>query len=215
MSKTVLGLLFVTMTITGTVGLAPGVPVQDTQPASRPSTDYLQSAQRVWKLSLAEGQGHGSATPIARVRGFVVFLTCSHVTEAGVPDTLTLGNRTLRVSAHFSHIYMDAALVWAQTDEHVDLVPLAAEMPAFGTQLWAVGYPLGHRLLTHGYMGEGGVTSVPLAPGNSGGAILNAKGGLVGMAQQIGRMASGPVFHVSRFVPISDLRQWILDSILE
>ena len=152
-------------------------------------------------------RGSGSAVPVMVQGGKLWSLTARHL----LPVT-SVGNRP--VLDQRPHPFLDLAMISTKARD-VRVAPLAARLPVLGDRLVAVGWHLGRVLLvTDGRQGgTTGSMSCPIIFGVSGGAVLNQRGELVGIAKAIfivGRYH--PISHVAQYVPVVGLRTWIIDQ---
>ncbi|UKA73563.1 S1 family peptidase [Arthrobacter sp. FW306-06-A] len=154
-------------------------------------TDYERAALRVRNVNIGcGGVSSGSGFAISDH----VFVTNRHVIGgAAVLQVSTYDGHDIEVTTAGAVVIADLALVW--TNEQLPAtIPLAPENPTIGTNVTAVGYPLGGPLTTtHGkVLGYGPdpvgwsslpmlVNDAPIEHGSSGSPLINDRGQLVGV----------------------------------
>ncbi len=135
----------------------------------------------------------------------VLILTAGHV----IDDALGEFDLVAR------HPELDAALIEAHSDVPVTVVPLRLTELRFAEDLWKVGYGHGEFWVSRGCASAPDRASTPLHPGDSGGAILDSQGRLVGLVTQMGMQVSPrsgvevPANSLCWFIPILDLGEWM------
>lgn len=168
-------------------------------------------------VSTSEGDGYGSGSVIwcePRDGRFVVLiLTAQHVAEAGPDVHISVGGVPARLVA--SHA-ADAAIIEIIVDRPMRTVPIAIRNVQIGDTIFSFGFSGGAREL---WITEG-VASAPnrggsAAPGDSGGAVINERGELVGIVVAVDMFGFGiPVVHHCTFVDIQSIRGWV-DAVLQ
>lgn len=130
---------------------------------------------------------------------------------------------------------VEAIAIKVDNDQSPDLalLKLATHVPGpyavladgavLGERAYAVGYPLpdmteGNQVLTEGHV-QGPLkedpenyilTTVPVIFGNSGGALFNAKGELIGITSALmGLPGIGVLEHMTLFVPLAQIKEFI------
>lgn len=152
-------------------------------------SDYERAALRIRNVGCG-GVSSGSGFAIAEN----VFVTNRHVIGgADLLQVSTYDGHDLEVSTAGAAVVADLALVW--TEETLPAtIALAPKNPAIGTNVTAVGYPLGGPLTTTegvvlGYapdvVGRSSlpmlVNDAPIEHGSSGSPLINDQGQLVGV----------------------------------
>ena len=156
-----------------------------------------------------------------------VILTAAHCVDDGDVTEVTVGYRglgdvpTKQFQAKLVEIDIDhdVAVLEGITEQMRIGRMLAPEAPVIGSKAIAVGHPLGlawsvtegivvrsRRCLWGGSLVCYMQTSIPLAPGNSGGAIYNSYGEVIGIAS----------FHMTGYESLSGATSWVdLKAIME
>ena len=199
--------------IAATLLLASGC--QGVNPKHGGGLEVLGSAARV--VRVFSDTGRGSAFPVMNLRGpdgknVTVFLTAGHI---GNLDKLETPEGGLAITRRLKHPTADLQLAWTTSLMRYPLVPLSRKVPVFGDRLYAVGMTYGERRITEGYAaGKVGAMSTSIAPGFSGGPVLNDKGEAVGVTQAIAFMGGQAAWFVSYYEGITapDVRDWILSN---
>jgi S1-C subfamily serine protease len=180
---------------------------------------YVQTAKKVWKLSTSSGSG--SAFPIfcawdPVVKKYrTVFLTAAHCARASGLYTVENLNGTTygRGFPVATHATVDLGLISFFTKEPIPVVTYTTSAPHLGETIYTAGWPLGHHLhMTKGLMSSiANSGSAPVIFGNSGGAVIDTRGRVVGVAVSISDGGyGGPVPHMMFFVPITQERiEWM------
>jgi S1-C subfamily serine protease len=194
------------------------------------------AAKQVWKLIRIGGGATGFPiyqTYNADDRIYTVwFLTAGHAT-IGDKDAIwaaTLRNeRALFRGVHtMRHPKLDAALITFRTRKPVKLLSVSDRTPAFGEEVWAVGYPLMlGPFITPGIVSGPGMfsssiyrASTDVYSGSSGGPVIDSLGRVVGISVGAGtdKRASDNwiiVTHMAFFVPTSKIVGWLKDNGLQ
>jgi len=177
-------------------------------------------------LRLKGPGGVGSAVPIScrkldgRDLWEVLALTCRHVVEdedlLAVKVSIGEDGTIATPDLVDVHPFEDAALIRFVLPYPMHVVPLRVEHPPLGERVWAIGYPMGmSRTITDGYVGDHNKASADVFPGNSGGAVVDSQGRLVGIVDSVGVASNGfirnVVSHVMFFISTEELKDW-LDS---
>lgn len=170
---------------------------------------YAQRASAVPVVDVSNG-GYCSSVVINAADGYVV--TAAHcIADEAVSYTVDhVDASVVRVNR-----LLDLAVVKLRLRKGATTLPLAAAFPRVGSAVAVLGYPLGARTLTM----QVGVVANPdvdglawvnadLLPGDSGGAIVNAAGELVGITS--GYRAAGAA-HIGRVVPLETIRAFVED----
>lgn len=196
------------------------------------------AAKQVWKL--IRNGGGATGFPIYQTyntkdRIYTVwFLTASHAT---IDDTNAIWAATLRNERALfrgvhtlRHPKLDAALITFRTKKSVELLSVSDRTPAFGEEVWAVGYPLMlGPFITSGIVSGPGMLSSSIYrastqtySGNSGGPIIDSLGRVIGISVAVGTDKRTPkkrdwtvIPHMTHFVPTSKIVGWLRDNGLQ
>ena len=159
-----------------------------------------------------DGVGTGSAFAISEN----ILVSNRHVVEgsSGLLELSTWDGKDVSVDVSASAGWADVALIW--TDQKLPVIAEVGKDPQAGESVAAVGYPLGGKwTLSSGSIIDyvpgnvfGQAHSVirfdaPIAPGNSGGPLLNAAGEVVGVVFAVELDGA----KLSLAIPISVLEQ--------
>lgn len=194
-----------------------------TSPAKRDLGEVARTTVKVFNTLNGSG---GSAVPVQcdeyePGRWALMLLTCKHVIAGADLSTWTstiANERHLgRPELVLEHPTLDLALLRVElTDGPLDCMPIRHDHPDVGEVVFAIGYPgCGRRVITRGYIGDRGCASADVFPGNSGGAVVDSDGRLVGIVAAVGVMRHGPfgpptfIDHDMVFVPIVDALDWL------
>jgi serine protease Do len=175
----------------------------------------------------------GSGVIVARDGSTVYVLTNHHVAgEAEEIDVVLHDDRTYDGTIVGSDELMDLALVSFQTDEEVPIAPLGdSDSLKPGDWVFAVGNPLGFQsTITAGIVsataraaqagtGMSGITDyiqtdAAINRGNSGGALVNLNGEVVGINTWIASQTGGSI-GLGFAIPINNARRAITDFLTE
>jgi hypothetical protein len=149
----------------------------------------------------------------------VIFLTAGHCTkEFNTYSVLDAAEKwDLRGGMILeTHEKQDLSLLVFYVDVPVLPCSYTSRIPSFGQKVYIAGYPLARRLLlTEGFMGIAEDKSSALAVfGNSGGAIMDSQGRVFGIVVGLAGCRYGPVYHMSRFEPLtSEILEWMHEII--
>ena len=176
-------------------------------------------------------RGLGSGVLVARDGETVYVLTNNHVAgEADEIEVVLNDDRTFKAELVGSDDMMDLALVSFQTTEEVPLAHLGnSDSMEVGDWVFAMGNPLGfHSTVTAGIVsakgrspqpgtGISGITSyiqtdAAINQGNSGGALVNMEGEVVGINTWIASGNGGSI-GLGFAIPINDAKRAIQDFI--
>lgn len=183
-------------------------------------TPQAQAAQFVWHLRFGTAGGSAVAYHSYQHDGkyHTLWLTAKHCVDTKEPYgflTPSVGEES-RIPFHVvaRHPLADLVVLESTSDFCIRTVKISQSVPKFGEKLFVAGWSLGHCL----FLREGLQTSEPdrcsatVIPGDSGGAVLNAKGELVGITVACG-MLKRPFAQLlggmSRFEPVVWSRAWI------
>lgn len=110
-------------------------------------------------------------------------LTAAHVVEADKQAKVTLDNGdVVMMDSVKITTEADIAVLCSDKSLHVRPVVIASGMPAQYTPVYAYGYPLHTpKYFASGLYQGGDATSIPVAPGMSGGGVYDAQGHLIGL----------------------------------
>jgi len=186
---------------------------------------WVTSAAAALQLLVGE-RSHASCVPIdcRPLPGggyLVVFLTARHAVEVGNVRLRTDdGAVTGPPAVVRPHPELDAALVAFVLDRPAFAVPLRESPLRLGEPAWVSGYGGGKGYwISQGLVCGSSRVSAPTAPGDSGGAVLDAEGRLIGIVEAIeyGTSSLSPfpqlVHHHTLHVPVRDMLQWVRSSI--
>lgn len=171
----------------------------------------LKDAERqVPRIEVRNANGGGVCSGIVYEPGFV--LTAAHCVDA--VTEVNVNGRHGKVMM-FDHL-LDLAILSFRNKSEVAL-PLAAENPKAGSEVAVLGYPFGSET----FHIQQGIVAAPydrdckcmklnadIAPGDSGGAIVNSKGELVGMTTSV--FYNGPS-HLGGAVPLDKIKDFLDD----
>ncbi len=193
------------------------------------------AAKQVWKLIRRGGGATGF--PIYQTYNAddhiytVWFLTANHVmaSDKNALWAATLRNERalFRGVQTMRHSKLDAALITFRTRKPVKLLSVSDRTPAFGEEVWTVGYPLMlGPFITPGIVSGPGLLSSSIYrastqtySGNSGGPVIDSLGRVIGIAVAVGTDKRSPdkqdwtvIPHMAFFVPTSKLVGWLRDN---
>lgn len=182
-----------------------------------------ESATNVWRVG-APGIG-GSGFLISSTKVGTKYLnhmvTAGHLAKTpGLVFTAVNGKHRMILGKLVSkHPTADLAVLVFTSDGPMPFLRLASEAPEFMDRLYAVGYHAWPSLrVTEGFAARlPGHMSCPVAPGASGGAVLNERGEVVGVVEAIAARTetSGTVsitigvYHVSRYESLLAQHAWL------
>lgn len=193
------------------------------------SNDLASAVDTVWRIRM-DGFGDGSGVVVAshlqvsgesptKTRFRVLILTAAHVTDLAeklpftVEITAELKGNTLRdghvVSGHSDE---DASIIEFFSVLPVMVAQIDEEEPILLDILYSVGYAggQGDRWISNGLSSGYSRTTCKGAPGDSGGAIFNAQGKLVGIINTLGQLWSGQLIcHHIKYAALTDLSEWL------
>lgn len=142
-------------------------------------------------------------------------LTAAHCFGDGTTDPFKAGITVAGDHGTLVRINTVKDVAVIKIDDVSSLMPLAPSTPAAGSEVAIVGYAFGSKQL-HSQFGRVSnpldrdtgllVLNVDLLFGDSGGAVINAKGQLVGMTAAV--RYSGPA-HLGLAVPVEALRSFL------
>lgn len=181
--------------------------------------DAPREVSQVWRLDTDDS--FGSAVPLRceelpNGKYLVTLLTAKHVVEPPSNYRAECNGVALedgRVAA--SHPTLDASLVRFTSDAPVGTVAVRTSSLFVGERLWVAGYGGGRFWISTGLAAAHNRASVPTFNGDSGGAILDRNGDLVGIVSAIGAYdvpwSYDPhmVHHHCLFVPTRGLSDWL------
>jgi hypothetical protein len=188
---------------------------QAAPPAERPQ-DIIPC---VWMLRTP--MGSGSATVISCVpegeHWVVTLITAKHVIQMyqALPNyTLSImreGQQHAGGVVKAVHGSLDVALVQFRVD-----VPLPVARTSYASlkpfsDVFGCGYAARHFWVSQGLVCDKGRATIMAAPGDSGGAVFNGRGELVGVISRVNMMRHNRamVHHHVHFVPLSALHEWM------
>ena len=180
---------------------------------TKPITGQMSDV-RLASVTILSGKGHGSGI-VLTPDGYVI--TNQHVVQDAkfVKVRLVTGREILGEVVR-SDPKMDVALVRIEESGISSIPPLARELNV-GDEVYAIGTPLDPRLQTtvtkgivSGYRTIDKVkliqSDVNVQPGNSGGALVDGNGNLVGITSS-GMTMNGAPLGLNYFIPILDALQ--------
>jgi Trypsin-like peptidase domain len=187
----------------------------------------VDAAGAVWLLLLSDGS-YGSAEavacdPLPDGQWSLVLLTAGHVVRTwqdGVTAEAHLGDRTCARCYVLSRAPdCDLALVAVESPGPCPVFRVRTHDAVTGEDVWSVGYGGSHQGFVHVWLSRGVACSadaatVPLWFGDSGGALVDAAGALVGVldAIPVGLLPSGiamPIPSHGLVVPASRSLPWM------
>lgn len=156
--------------------------------------DFERASRCVLKLDASTH--YGSCVTISCQREGLtwrlVLVTAKHVVD-GPPMMLIGPNFEVPAGVLWKHDDRDIALVTAYSPVELPVMPVRFDSPKFGEQLWSIGYgaDMQHesgtaKWLTDGRMCDPNLASVQVTFGDSGGAIFDNLGRLVGVITNVG-----------------------------
>ena len=161
-----------------------------------------ESAMFVVAINLSTGDSiTGSAIKVENYRGMTLVLTAGHVCYPETEDPFGINLQQWQMAAFdFDGIISDVKILAVDTTQDVCvfailgeskyLTPVANNLPKVGERVFLLANPLGvyepeHALVFEGfYGGENGhqaTYTIPVAPGASGGGIMNSKNEIIGI----------------------------------
>ena len=169
-------------------------------------------------------------------KGFIVFfLTANHVVR-GNKNTIFLYKHPERYINQYATIILkdvvvidtsvalDSALLMVKSDVYIRPMKMSPYAPKFLQRVLSVGCPVGHppfvsegivsRTSNTSQEGPRWCLSAPIAPGNSGGPVVDAKtGNVVGTAVSIWAFSSNwgtdeLLYHFNNMVPMCNIKPW-------
>lgn len=160
-------------------------------------------------VKVENGSAVGSGTPITSEW----VLTVAHLEESTTVNGLEIREKV-------KHPVLDLMLVRVDPQEW-PTSRLSRVDPKLGDHLRTIGYQWGLGLrVVGGYQGEDeGDMSCAIISGASGGPVVNDMNEVVGVSEELYIMYSPPmntpipIYHVSRYVNVVELRSWILSTI--
>lgn len=180
----------------------------------------------IWQLHTG-ASSFGSAIPVRCEempdgRYLVTMLTAKHVVQPPRPTYWAERQGALledgRVAAN--HPTLDASLVRFTSDVPVATIAVRTSALYIGERLWISGFGGDRFWIGTGLASATNRATVPAFSGDSGGAILDRNGELVGITSRIGAygvpwtMDLHVVHHHCMFVPAADLNDWLQAQLL-
>lgn len=150
--------------------------------------------------------------------GFAVndrcIVTAAHVVgDEKQVSVFTVGSIQHVAQVVASDINADAAVVCAQSTLDIPSVIFAANLPERYESIYTIGFPIRREwFMTIGqWQDDDDYTSIPAAPGNSGGPVFNMHGEVIGLMDAI-TVYGGSLFpHLSKIVDVNDITH-VLDT---
>lgn len=200
--------------------------------ATKPNSTWKSSIVACYKVTIPDGRAGGSAVAIKHEHlpgdvDALWLLTCAHVADANPEPNHPLmvhdaaGNLVGVAVEVARHPELDVALMQVlSVDLPEHAAPVRLEALSVGDGVTVLGFPFGRSLtISAGFVGEvcgadgDGAMSASIAPGNSGGPVVDSAGRLVGIAASqwcnVGPMMRVGVPHMSYYVPTASLRGWL------
>lgn len=183
--------------------------------ASAPTTMSEQqmleaSVGSIVKISI-DGCGYGSGVVLSStllIDGTygTSILTAQHVVDSGKP-LFVMGQHVLNFHLHAN---LDAATIYAQLPVQLPAVKVRSEPVKVGETLYALGFSGGQDQLwiTRG-LASAKDRGASAAHGDSGGAILDSNGMLVGTISAIDVGQAAFLWHHCHFVAAADMLDWL------
>lgn len=183
-------------------------------------TPQAQAAQFVWHLRFGNAGGSAVAYHSYQHEGkyHTLWLTAKHCVDSKEPYgflTPSIGKAWL-VPFHVvaRHPLADLAVLESTSDFCIRTVKISQSVPKFGEKLFVAGWTLGKGLFLHVGFQTSQVyrCSATIAPGDSGGAVLNTEGELVGIVVATGYLKKPfeqLLGGMTRFEPVVWSRAWI------
>jgi S1-C subfamily serine protease len=169
---------------------------------------------RVPRVQIAWSDGSSSSCSAVFINAETGYLvSAAHCFDGPVEPHITVAMRDAAIVR--SNRILDLALLRVTPRRGDVTVPLAAETPQRGTEVAVAGYAFGFPQLSTQYgrlalpyrLEDGTqLVNVDLISGDSGGAVIDASGALVGIVSAV--IAHGPM-HLGVVVPVERLRDYI------
>lgn len=198
------------------------------EPVPYVATDLLSAVGTVWHFDT--DYGTGSAVVVSSVAYFesdptlakfkIVMLTARHVTRymelMDAKATATRGDDVLEGGVVLAtHPEDDLALVVFESDQPYMPAKLRRGSPTLLEKLYSIGYSGGQKekWVSEGLANGEQRSTGPAAPGDSGGAVVDVKGQLVGIMKALDTIRGrfdGFVYHHMTYESVSDALPWII-----
>lgn len=195
-------------------------------PALLPPIQAPAAAYAAWELRC--GPVRASAVPVACASlpgglSEVVFLTARHAVGHGPMSVVLRGSRLDHGVVLAAHPELDAALIAFAAPLPIRTIEMRGSPARIGEDAWVAGYGGGTSDLwvSRGVVSARNRASVQIVPGDSGGAVLDAAGALLGIVSTVNvhRVPWSPypqaAWHQCAFVPVAAVLGWARKSLAE
>ena len=172
-----------------------------------PAPDRISAQLNVWRIETTRGSGSGS--PIRQTPPHIWFLTAKHLepsTEWSATTTTTTLKDGAVIRRHPTEDVMIIAFPNTNTNTNIPIHHPRFDPLELGTVVYGSGWAHRYHWLTHGIVSGPQRVTCPIAPGDSGGALLDAQGYLIGVL--VARLSRHDA-HMGVVVPIHKLKEWL------
>ena len=186
------------------------------------SSEHLEPASRVWRVTKVSTGARACGLPYTQQRQQdgrwrVLFLTARHFTEGLDTSTRYTADHTgtarflvdgRELSVHGSK---DAAVLTFLSSRPLPLVRLSYRDLRFGERIYVAGYggPQGKLWISQGLVSGPDRCTAPIYFGDSGGAVIDQSGHVLGIIVSMEASLYGPISHHCRLVPMHHVRRWL------
>ena len=191
----------------------------EVQGRAKRQMDAIKNGKGVASTSTPEGGNAGGAEPVVTCSGtgFILsqdgyLLTCNHVVQDSKTLTVIVEGTRYPASVVKTDAANDLALLKIQGKSFA-IIPLRTDMPKKGAKVFTVGFPNPDLQGRESKYTEGTISSlsgiqddirtfqisVPVQPGNSGGALVDENGNAVGIV--VAKISATVVFNYTGNLP--------------
>lgn len=167
------------------------------------------------------GSGTGSVIGCEQVsRGVfeLTIITADHVANQDNPR-VEFGAERFPALAVVSHPTRDVALIKVRTTFRMPTLQISTEALKVGDRVYGIGYGGSMGLwLTEGLICAEDRASISVCPGDSGGAVCDSMGRLIGVIEALERVGTSwfpgaeTVHHHAMFVPVASIAEWVASN---